>query len=773
MTEPAQILCCTVSARPLSEICGDAAVTGDLLAAIPPGAGGSLSRFYLRDNVPDDQIAPEGEGGTLWTRIVSGAAVAECVSGPDGRAPLPLRDCATRITPDPDERAILAGRNTLLGHCNGETTEVLRDWLLWHRRHHGADGALILERGPAQAAARRAAELKDLLAQSASAVHDLAGMIILIVDFDHPLGHSEQAHEAHPINAPDAPGKDRMTPPAPDPWHAPLAYRLAFDLLGRRFLMQARAVLNIELMDLVAAPAAGDPSVFDLACTASMGAVTLRGKQVYPWALRKDAEPGFGDHICERFDREAREYRWCLAPGRLPEGAIWMMTRILGVKPPVSGPGFWRFMALRHGRAGGPKIGQIVPKTALVESDALLAISAGLGANPLRQPRDLATPAPAAAPGPRGDRTVIVTTMKNEGPFILEWIAYHRAIGVADFLIYTNDCTDGTDDFLRLLERKGLCQWRDNPYRSVDMKPQHAALDAANSEPLVTGADWAICMDVDEYIAVHTGDGTLRALFNAVPDANMISLTWRLFGNSDIDGFRDGFITQQFTRCARAFANKPHQAWGFKTLYRNAGLFRKLGVHRPKGLMPGGVDRINWVNGSGKPMPRDQWRNAWRSHSGTYGYDLVSLNHYAVRSAESFLVKRDRGRVNHVDRDQGMAYWFRMNHNVVEDRRMSAVLPILQAEYDRLIADPEIRAAHGACVSAHAAKIAELKAQPKYQAFHAELTGAKMCKLSRLHGHFGSNVYLAGPAVIPDEIIAREPDDEFFFTVAEVDETQH
>ena len=31
----------------------------------------------------------------------------------------------------------------------------------------------------------------------------------------------------------------------------------------------------------------------------------------------------------------------------------------------------------------------------------------------------------------------IVTTMKNEGPFILEWLAYHRAIGVDDFLINT------------------------------------------------------------------------------------------------------------------------------------------------------------------------------------------------------------------------------------------------------------------------------------------------------------------------------------------------
>ncbi len=35
--------------------------------------------------------------------------------------------------------------------------------------------------------------------------------------------------------------------------------------------------------------------------------------------------------------------------------------------------------------------------------------------------------------------------MKNEGPYIVEWIAYHRAIGVDNFLIYTNGCEDGTD----------------------------------------------------------------------------------------------------------------------------------------------------------------------------------------------------------------------------------------------------------------------------------------------------------------------------------------
>jgi hypothetical protein len=354
--------------------------------------------------------------------------------------------------------------------------------------------------------------------------------------------------------------------------------------------------------------------------------------------------------------------------------------------------------------------------------------------------------------------------MKNEGPFILEWLAYHRAIGVQDFLIYTNDCTDGTDELLDLLQARGLVQHRDNPFRELNLKPQHGALQAAEAEPLMQEADWAICMDVDEFINIHTGDGTLEALFRAVGDANMISLTWRLFGNSDIRDYRDGFLTEAFTRCAPELCRKPHQAWGFKTLFRNIGIYKKLGVHRPKGLKPDLWDQIHWVNGSGRRMPQKMLRNGWRSSTDTYGYDLVTLNHYAVRSAESFLVKRDRGRVNHVDRDQGLSYWFRMNHNTVEDRSIHRMMPRLRAEYDRLLADPGIRAAHAACVRAHRAKIDELRATGTYAAFFAELTGRRMERLSRMLPHFGSNVFLSGPEVIPEAVIENEPGGQWFFT---------
>ncbi|TDL79588.1 glycosyltransferase family 2 protein [Palleronia sediminis] len=380
---------------------------------------------------------------------------------------------------------------------------------------------------------------------------------------------------------------------------------------------------------------------------------------------------------------------------------------------------------------------------------------------PQRPPPEVLSPAATSAT----NRTGIVTTMKNEGPFILEWLAYHRAVGIDEFLVFTNDCVDGTDTMLDLLERKGLLRHRDNPYRDTGLKPQHAALQAADDDAGIQALDWVICMDVDEFINIHTGDGTLAALYAAVPEANMISLTWRLFGNADIAEFRDEPITERFTLCAPRLIRKPHQAWGFKTLTRNAGIFKKLGVHRPKGLKPQLVDRIAWVNGSGRPMPRDEYRTAWRSTLDTYGYDLVTLNHYALRSAESFLVKRDRGRVNHVDRDQGLNYWFRMNHNAEEDRSIQRMLPAMRAELDRLMADPEIAAMHRACVAAHRAKIDELKATEKYSAFYAEITGERLRRLSRVLRAFGSNVFLSGPDAIPDEIVERAQDPEFFFTL--------
>ena len=50
---------------------------------------------------------------------------------------------------------------------------------------------------------------------------------------------------------------------------------------------------------------------------------------------------------------------------------------------------------------------------------------------------------------------VIITTMKNEAPYILEWVAHHLVIGFDHIVVLTNDCTDTTNAILTRLDALG------------------------------------------------------------------------------------------------------------------------------------------------------------------------------------------------------------------------------------------------------------------------------------------------------------------------------
>ncbi|TMV92999.1 glycosyltransferase family 2 protein [Thioclava sp. BHET1] len=718
--------------------------------------------------------SPEGAARLIEARDVAGGAMGVFETDSPGPAQIALQDTSgtqtlRSVLPDAPDWDLFAGRHCLFGQRLEESVETVLDWLSWHHDHHGADGAVILNRAPPDSPSGTAEAFAQAL-DAGMALREL-DLPVVLLECPIPMGKPDLGPESHIYLAPDAPGKDRMTPPAPDPWRAPQGQGLIFELVKWRFFVKAASVLVLDVTDLLTPVEPGTPTAFEAAAAAESGVILLVGHRIYPWRIREGHPERFPDHICRPFDIRRGIARWGCAPARAGLENTWRMLRVSYAKPDQRHPySFWRAMALR---VPGTSAAELAPKTSLIEDPALLKLSRKVwGYKPIRPPVSKLKAAPKKAI--HAGRTAIVTTMKNEGPFILEWLAYHRAIGVDDFLVYTNDCTDGTDTMLDLLQSKGIVQHRVNPFRSmVDMKPQHAALAAAESEPVIRDAGWSICMDVDEFINIKIGDGTLPALYKAMGEANMISLTWRLFGNNDVHAFEDRFITEQFTRSAPEIVRKPHQAWGFKTLFRNIALYKKLGVHRPKGLVPDLWDQVRWLNGSGQPMPREMFRNGWRSTLETYGYDWVQLNHYAVRSAESFLVKRDRGRVNHTDRDQGLNYWFRMNHNAEEETSILPRLPAARAEYEALMADPEIASAHAHALACHRAKITELMARPDQLEFYQTLTSARFETLSRMLSHFGSAVFNSGPHVIPEDLHTRTLPEDFFFTVEQPDAAEH
>lgn len=343
-----------------------------------------------------------------------------------------------------------------------------------------------------------------------------------------------------------------------------------------------------------------------------------------------------------------------------------------------------------------------------------------------------AFPALSRSELPQGSSgNVIVACMKNEAPYIVEWIAYHRAIGVDNFLIYTNDCADGTDLILKRLEEMGIVQHRNNDLWK-GKSPQQHALNKAMKEPLVTQADWIIHIDVDEFINVRTGIGTLEDFFARVPDATNVAMTWRLFGHNGVTQLRDAFVVEQFDTCAPKFCPKPHTAWGFKTMVKNIGAYGKLSCHRPNKLNLSRQDQVKWVNGSGQDMTREAIKNGWRNSKRSIGYDLLQLNHYALRSAESFLIKRQRGRALHVDRSIGLNYWIRMDWSNFRDITIKRNVPRLRAEYETLMQDDTLRALHQDGFRWHQRKAKELHGLAEFQELYDQALKVKLTETERV-----------------------------------------
>ena len=324
---------------------------------------------------------------------------------------------------------------------------------------------------------------------------------------------------------------------------------------------------------------------------------------------------------------------------------------------------------------------------------------------------------------------VIVGCMKNEAPYIVEWVAYHRAIGVDNFLIYTNGCEDGTTEILDRLQDMGVLQHRNNDNWKGN-SPQQYALNQSLKEPLIRNAEWIIHIDVDEFMNVRCGNGTLMDFLERVPEATNVAMTWRLFGHNGITRLQDRFVIDQFDACAPKYCPKPHTVWGFKTMFRNIGAYEKISCHRPNKLQEAFRDRVKWVNGSGRDMTREVAENGWRNSKKSIGYDLLQLNHYALRSAESFLIKRQRGRALHVDRSIGLNYWIRMDWCDHRDITIKRNLPRLRAEYDRLMQDDRLRHWHESGLAWHRAKAEELHNTPEFeelyqQALKVKLTGTE------------------------------------------------
>ncbi len=330
---------------------------------------------------------------------------------------------------------------------------------------------------------------------------------------------------------------------------------------------------------------------------------------------------------------------------------------------------------------------------------------------------------------------VALSTMKDEGPTVVEWIAHHFAVGFTEIMVYTNDCSDGTDALLKRLEAMNIgVHHRDNIIPE-GMKPHPSMLKAAADEELIINSDWLLVLDADEFLCINHPSGTLDGMvadLNAMGASAMV-LTWRIFGSSGIRAWSRAPITDQFTRAAPEFWNK---GWGTKTLFRFDPKYLRLGMHRPiiksQHKETDYPDTLLWVNGSGRPL--EDWFKfrGWRSIRRTVGYDWAQINHYAIKSMDAYSLRKFRGNANLKKDKYNADYWSLQDRNEVEDTRIFRHRERRAQIMAALLQDPEVRRLHEAAHERAEARLAEYRQSPDYRAYVQTLIAASDVPISQV-----------------------------------------
>jgi hypothetical protein len=325
--------------------------------------------------------------------------------------------------------------------------------------------------------------------------------------------------------------------------------------------------------------------------------------------------------------------------------------------------------------------------------------------------------------------------MKDEGHSLIEWVAYHTHIGFDNICVYTNDCSDSTDDMLIRLEELGWVKHFRNEVPE-GKKPQPNALTLATDNSEVMDSKWILVMDADEFLSIKCGRGRIDNLVEAVDDdADAIAVTWRFFGSNGITEWNPGLAIESYTRAA---PDEFKKGWGVKTMFRPYQDI-KLGIHRPSikkaKQEPANAKRLfdqKWLNGSGDMMPDEFSLSGWRSTKPTLGYNLAELNHYGVKSYEGYLLRRVRGNVNNKADKYDAAYFALFDRNETEVTNALRHARGTRKKMAKILGDPIMRDLQDKAVAFHEARVQTLRASGEYADWVAQLKEASKISIDEL-----------------------------------------
>ena len=225
----------------------------------------------------------------------------------------------------------------------------------------------------------------------------------------------------------------------------------------------------------------------------------------------------------------------------------------------------------------------------------------------------------------------ICLMIKDEAPYLGEWLAFHSLMGVGHFRIYDNGSTDGTLDLLHRL------RWHFNievvPWTEAGITRQQSAFNDA-ARRLAGLWDWVAFLDADEFLFDPSFRPLPAVLAAMPPDVGAVAVNQRVFGSSGLVDLSDESVIRRFARRARN--DYAEHEW-IKTVARPQCIDSFHLSHSAR------LSSGRYVLADGEPFAQ---KGAHPGHAGRIAKRGLVLHHYILKSLAEFRRKQQRGAVS-------------------------------------------------------------------------------------------------------------------------------
>lgn len=231
-------------------------------------------------------------------------------------------------------------------------------------------------------------------------------------------------------------------------------------------------------------------------------------------------------------------------------------------------------------------------------------------------------------------RLAVAAIFRNEAPYVVEWLAHHRVVGVDAFYIADNDSDDGTSELLQALHELGYVKRIPfpSPPGQAPQMPAYAEILGRHA----AAEDWVAVIDADEFIMPERDDigpKDVLACLGERPGVGAVAMSWAIYGSSWLANHAAGLVIERFTRRAlQSFEPNLH----YKTILRMAAYAGQARNPHHFELKPG----WRYVHTNGQNVQFHERHGPGLSQEVVW--TGLRLNHYIVKSREEFSTRKQR-----------------------------------------------------------------------------------------------------------------------------------